>query len=517
MLGFLCGEMNTVEAKGRVYLVGAGPGRADLVTVRGEELLRTADCVICDKLANPALLSAARDDAEIINVPKRVEQGAYSQQEINQLLIQRAQQGKTVVRLKGGDPFIFGRGAEEARALAEAGIEFEIVPGVTAAVAAGAYAGIILTDRQLSSQVVFVTGHEAEGKEQTNIDWDLLARFHGTIVFYMGMENLDFIAGKLLEYNMPPHAAAAVVAGATLPEQKTVCGRLDSIVGLCRKEEVKPPAVVIIGPGAKADARLDWFTKKPLFGKVIVTTRSRQGNILSAAKIAVRGGRCIEFDTLNVKPLTNSNAFLHALARLSDYHWLIFTSATGVQLFFGVLEKLQQDARTLSPVRVAAIGIETAKMLEHYGIKADFVPNVYTTLELGRGLIDFTPMDNRKVLLLRSQLASDDLPDLLSKTKAIVDDVPIYTLEKNAADTTTLKQLLNRDKIDWITFASPFAVRAFFDQIPVDMVKACRARIASIGPVTAEQIQELGLAVAAEAREHTIDGLLDAIEKSSAG
>lgn len=265
--------------KGFVYLVGAGPGRADLITVRGAEILQNADCVLCDKLANPALMRFARKDTELLRVPKRTADGGSTQDEINRLIVEKALEGKTVVRLKGGDPCIFGRASDELAVLNEAGIDFEIVPGVTAGVGLAAYAGIMLTDKEHSSQVMFVTGHEAAGREDTAIDWNVLGKFRGTIVFYMGMGNLDSIAQRLIENGMSQDTPAALVANATFPTQQVVKASLGTIKLECERQKVEPPALVVIGAVADSDDRVNWFMRKTLFGRNIVITRDAAGNI----------------------------------------------------------------------------------------------------------------------------------------------------------------------------------------------------------------------------------------------
>jgi uroporphyrinogen III methyltransferase/synthase len=516
--------VKSVVKKGFVYLVGAGPGRADLITVRGAEVLRTADCVICDKLANPALLNLAPKDAEIISVPKRVGDNSFTQQEINRLLVEKASGGKTVVRLKGGDPCIFGRCAEEAVALADAGIDFEIVPGVTAGIAAADYTGIILTDRQYSSQVVFVTGQEAEGKQQSNIDWKWLAKFQGTIVFYMGVGNLASIAERLMENNMAADTLVAVIADATLPTQKVVKASLGRLSGKCKEEKTEPPAIVIIGAAADSDTRLDWFTRKPLFGKNVVVTRDACGNAAFAAKIACRGGNPIEFPTVKIKPLTDRNEFLRAIANLNrdEFDWVIFTSSNGVSIFFEALQSLGKDARVFGPARVAVIGSETAVTLSEFGIKADFVPTVYTGEQLGKQLMCFTNLQGKKILLLRSQLArqtyggraSMGLVELLEQAGADVLNVAIYTAVEQKSESGWLIERIDRGEIDWLTFASSSSVKMFFEQVPTQVVNSANAKVASIGPVTSAQLKNLGIRVDVTAIEHTIDGLLDAIEKT---
>jgi uroporphyrinogen III methyltransferase/synthase len=505
--------MSAMSDKGKVYLVGAGPGRIDLITVRGLELLKTADCVIYDKLANAALLRYARPDAELIAVPKRIGEESFTQEQINSLLIEKAAQGKIVVRLKGGDPFIFGRGTEEAKALAEADVDFEVVPGVTAATAASAYAGIALTDRNVSSQVVFVTGREAEDKKQSSIDWKALARFRGTLVFYMAMQNLDFIVGGLTQKGLSPDTPVAVIADATLPTQKIVKGRVKSISTRCRQAKVAPPAIVVVGPTAKGDNRLNWISKTPLFGKIIAVTRDAARNAEFAAKIAAKMALPVEMPVTKLKSLADSNAVIKVLTGIGAYNWIIFTSPTGVELFFGILAKLNKDPRVFGSARIAAIGGETSAALNRFGLKADFVPSSFTSRDLAKGLIESAALRGRKILLLRSQLASGELPQLLQAAGAAIDDVPIYTHEKHLCDLKPLSALLAGKALHWLTFASPFAARCFFEQVPGDFVKSSSAKVASIGPITSMKLAEFGVKVDIEAAQHTIDGLLAAIER----
>ena len=500
--------------KGFVYLVGAGPGRADLITIRGAEVLRSADCVIYDRLVNSSLLKLAPKNAEIIAVPKRTGGDSVTQEEINKLLVEKASEGKTVVRLKGGDPSIFGRCAEEVAALADAGIDFEIVPGVTAGIAAAGYAGIILTDRHFSSQVVFVTGQEAEGKQQSNIDWKWLAKFNGTIVFYMGMGNLGSIATKLIENGMAIDTPAAVVADATLPTQKVAKAPLNQINQKCKEEKIEPPAVVIIGAAADSDTRLSWFTKKPLFDKNIVVTRDTEGNAAFAAKIISRGGNPIEFATIKIKPLTEKNDFLRALAKISDFDWIIFTSGNGVSIFFETLQILGKDARIFSSAKIAAIGRQTAEKLSEFGIKADFVPDVFTGKQLGKQLLCIADLRGKKVLLLRSQRASEELIEVLEQSGAEVLNTPVYDIVQQKSECDWLIERIGTGEIDWLTFASPSAAQAFFEQISSRIVNSANVKVASIGPTTSEQLSKLSVKVDVTAKEHTIDGLLDAIEKT---
>lgn len=500
--------------KGFVYLVGAGPGRADLITLRGAELIKIADCIICDKLANPALLELARAGAEIINVPKRIGPGSFTQDQINEILVQKALAGKTVVRLKGGDPCIFGRVTEEAVRLNNAGVGFEIVPGITAAIAASEYTGIMLTDRRYSSQVAFITGREADGKKDTNIDWDVLARFPGTLVFYMGIGTLPMIAKQLMANGRSAQTPVALVANATFPTQRVVRAPLNQIVETCRREKIEPPALIIIGPAAEGDSELNWFMKQPLFGKTIVSTRDVVGNAEFAQKIINRGGRPVAFPTIAIKPLTDGNAFVRALAQLADYDWMIFTSPNGVQVFFDVMAILGKDARVFASNRLAALGTKTAAALARYGIRADFVPTVFTGRELGMQLVALANLHEKKVLLLRSELATNDLVEVLQQGGAIVQDVPLYTAVPQAGDVAALRAQIEQDQIRWVTFASPSAVRNFFERISAEVVNASSAKVASIGPVTSAQLDKLSVHVDLTAPEHTTDGLLAAIERA---
>jgi uroporphyrinogen III methyltransferase/synthase len=499
--------------KGFVYLVGAGPGRADLITVRGAEVLKFADCVIYDKLANPALLQFARKDAEIIHVPKRIGEGSCTQDEINKVLAEKALAGKTVVRLKGGDPCIFGRVAEELAVLIEAGVDFEIVPGVTAAVAVSSYTGIMLTDREYSSQITFVTGREAEGKEGTNIDWDVLARFPGTIVFYMGMGTLASTARQLIENGKPVDTPVAVISNVTFPTQRVVRAPLERINETCEQQKIKPPAIVVIGEAAASDTRFNWFMKRPLFGRSIVVTRDIVGNADFAAKIIQRGGNPLEFETIKIKPLTDSNDFLRTLTKISQYDWIVFTSSNGVATFFDALDMLGKDARVFSSSKVAAIGGKTAEKLSEFGIRADFVPGIFTSRELGKQLIGFTNLQDKKILLLRSQLASNELVGILAEADAEVDNVAVYTALPAKNESDWLTNAISEVTIDWLTFASPSSVDGFFEQIGSEAVNSSDVKVASIGPVTSERLKELGVRVDVTAKEHTLDGLLDAVEE----
>jgi len=498
------------QKKPKVYLVGAGPGRADLITVRGAELLKIADCVIYDRLINPALLELAPSQAEIIAVPKRIGPAGFTQEEINKLIVDKARTGKTIVRLKGGDPCVFGRAGEEAAAIAEAGLDFEIVPGVTAGTAAAAYTGIIPTHRKYSSQLLFVTGRQAADK-QPDIDWHRLATFEGTIVLYMGVGSLELIVAELIKNDMSPEMPAAAIADATLPTQKMVKSPLKALHQECRKQQIKPPAVIIIGPAAAADDRLNWFMKLPLFAKNIVLTRHHGGNLRFAEKIIACGGNAVEFPVITVKPLTQTNAFLRIVGRLGEFDWVMFTSPTAITLFFDLLKHLQKDARVFGRAKIAAIGSETAAELSQVGLRADFVPSVYTSRELGRQLADSVVLAGKKILLLRSKLAGGELAEILTKAGALVETAAVYTVEKQTCRSKPLQEKIAAGLIHYVTFASSSSVTAFFDQVSADVLNSSSAKVAAIGPVTAEKLTSLAVKVDITAKRYTIDGLLEAI------
>jgi uroporphyrinogen III methyltransferase/synthase len=372
----------------------------------------------------------------------------------------------------------------------------------------------MLTDRDYSSQVIFVTGHEAPDRQKTNIDWPLLAKLNGTIVFYMGVGKLEYIVAQLIENGMNPDTPAAIIADATFPTQKVAKAPLAEISQKCIDDGIKPPAIIVVGTAAGSDTRLNWFMRQPLFGKNIVVTRDVPGNIDFANIIVCHGGNPIKFPTIKIRPLTQKNDFLHTLAKITEYDWIIFTSGNGVAVFFEALQSLGKDARIFGSTKIAAIGGKTADRLSEFGIRADFVPGVFTSKELGRQLIAHTNLKGKKILLLRSKIASNELAELLEKAGAEVNDVAIYTAEKAKSKTDRLIEEINRGRIDFLTFASPSSVDNFFEQVPADLVNSANTKVASIGPVTSERLKTTGVNVDITAAEHTLDGLISAIENT---
>jgi uroporphyrinogen III methyltransferase/synthase len=496
---------------GKVYLVGAGPGDPGLFTLRGRTLLDAADVVVYDYLAARALLADLPDDIEKIYVGKKGGDHTLSQEGINSLLVEKARAGNMVVRLKGGDPFIFGRGGEEAEVLAAAGIAFEVVPGVTSAIAAPAYAGIPLTHRQFTSTLAFVTGHEDPRKESSSIDWAALARGIGTVVFFMGVKNLPHIVDRLRENGMPPERPVALVRWGTTPEQVVVTGTLETIVAAVERAGLKAPAIIVVGEVVGLRDTMKWFEQKPLFGRRIVVTRAREQASDLVQRLASLGARCIECPTIRIVPEEDATALDAAIGRLATYDWIVFTSVNGVRIFFKRLFGLGRDARALGGLQTAAIGPSTARAMLEYGVSSDIVPDNYRAEAVvkafaGRALTD------RRVLLPRARDARPVLPQELTRQGAVVDEVVTYHAAP-AADSEALRSALSAGEIDMVTFTSSSTVTNFNALLPPEESRRLMAgvQVAAIGPVTADTARECGFEVAVSAATYTIDGLCDAI------
>ncbi|MBN2211764.1 MAG: uroporphyrinogen-III C-methyltransferase [Sedimentisphaerales bacterium] len=500
---------------GSVYLVGAGPGNVKLITLRGCELLEQAEVVVYDHLATEGLLRWAPEGAERIYVGKQANVHTMRQEEIIALLIEKARQGKTVVRLKGGDPTIFGRGGEEATALAATGVAFEIVPGVTAASAAGAYAGIPLTHRDCASEVAFITGHEdAQRVGESQVDWELLGRWRGTLVFYMGVKNVTKICEQLQQHGKPRETPAAMVHWAGTARQKTLCATIGTLAQRVAEENMGPPALVIVGEVVKYREKLAWFENRPLFGRTIVVTRARAQASELTERLEQLGAEVIEFPAIRIEPPEDNGPLERAAATIGDYDWVGLTSVNGVETFMEALFAQGGDVRRLAGVKVAAIGSATAGRLMDYGVVADLAPETFTSEALLEAMRQTRLLEGKKVLLARADQADKELPEGLRACGAIVDEVVAYrTVSENAGrmPASRLEAILNADGVDWITFASSGTVRNFFDIIEIERLAEKKVRLASIGPVTSAAIRQLRLSVNVEASEHTLDGLVDAV------
>jgi uroporphyrinogen III methyltransferase / synthase len=495
-----------VEGPGIVFLVGAGPGDSGLMTIRSLDLIVAADVIVHDRLIPPDALAAARPDAEILYVGKEPGEASVPQEGIEELLIDRARQGKLVVRLKGGDPFVFGRGGEEAEALADAGIPFEIVPGITAGVAAPAYAGIPVTHRDDASAVAFVTGHEDPEKEDSALDYDALARFPGTLVFYMGVKALPRIAESLIAAGREASEPAAVIERGTLPGQRTVTSTLEGIAEEAEEAGIKPPAVTVVGPVAARRAQIAWLERRPLHGKRVVVTRARAQASELARRLDALGAEPIELPAIRIEPRIDSDEVRRAVESLHAYALVCLTSANGVNLLFEAMAAQGRDARAFANASVAAIGSGTEAALAAHGVLADIVPERFVAEELAKAL-DALQLEGKPVLIARASEAREVLPDALRKKGAEVDVVTLYETVAEEADPEAIERAR---EADFITFTSSSTVRNFVEAagkngIPGD------ARVISIGPVTSEAIREAGLAVDVEAERHDIDGLVEAL------
>ncbi|MCG8402803.1 MAG: uroporphyrinogen-III C-methyltransferase [Firmicutes bacterium] len=500
------------ENKGMVYLVGAGPGDPGLITVKGLECVKAADVVIYDRLAGPGLLAHRRPDARCIYVGKKPDRHTLKQAEINKLLVEEASRGQIVARLKGGDPFVFGRGGEEAEELARQNIPFEIVPGVTSAVAVPAYAGIPVTHRDHASTLAVITGNEDPEKDGSGIQWAKIATGAGTLVFLMGMGNLPAISSKLMEHGRPPETPVALIRWGTRPQQRTLVGTLDNIAGLAAQAGLKNPAIIVVGEVVKLRDRLRWFENKPLFGKRVLVTRSREQASALSRSIQRLGGEPVEFPTISISDPGDYAPMDSAIGQLAKYHWIIFTSVNGVRYFFNRLRHLERDIRDLRGIRIGAIGPQTQKALLELALRVDYVPGEYRAEEIVAGLRDKIEPGQR-VLLPRADIARQALPEGLVKLGAVVDEVTAYRTVTGRGDTPLVAEQLARDDIDLITFTSSSTVRNFVELLGGHKVPAItgRALVACIGPVTGQTALELGLPVHVQAREYTIDGLVKAI------
>jgi uroporphyrinogen III methyltransferase/synthase len=496
----------------KVYLVGAGPGDPGLITIKGKECIETADVIIYDYLASPALLKFAQKSAELIYVGKKGGDHTLSQDQINDLIVAKAEPGKTVTRLKGGDPFIFGRGGEEAEILLEKGISFEIVPGVTSAIAAPAYAGIPLTHREYTSTVAFITGHEDPKKEESSIDWPSLAKGIGTLVFFMGVKNLPDLVKQLTAHGKPLNTPAALIRWGTTPRQVTVSGTLENIAARVKAAGLKAPAIIVIGEVVALRKTLKWYEQRPLLGKRIVVTRAREQASELIKILADHGADCLEFPAIKIVPPGDITPLKKAIENLDTYDWIVFTSVNGVRYFFDQLFSDRKDVRALNHIRTAAIGPATAGELLTFGLHSDIVPETFRAESVVEAF-RMEDIDGKKILLPRAETARPVLPVELNKMGAKVDEIAAYQTVKGLENAHELIGGLEEKSIDMITFTSSSTVKNFKALLPADAFERLLdgITIASIGPITTETAEKLGFKVHISAEEYTIDGLCKAI------
>jgi uroporphyrinogen III methyltransferase/synthase len=498
--------------KGIVYLVGAGPGDPDLITLKGRRCIAQADVLIYDFLAAGELLAHARPECERIYVGKKGGDHTLSQEGINDLIVVKAAGGKVVTRLKGGDPFIFGRGGEEAEVLVKAGIPFEIVPGVTSAIAAPAYAGIPLTHRQFTSTVAFVTGHEDPTKDASSIDWACLAKGIGTLVFLMGVKNLPHIVQKLQQNGLTAETPAALVRWGTTNRQRTVTGKLADIVERTRAAGIKAPAIIIVGEVVRLRENLQWFEKRPLLGKRVIVTRARAQASDLVRRLSDLGAECIACPTIEVAPPDDWQPLDRAIGELSNYDWLVFTSVNGVNFFFERLFALGLDVRALGPIRTAAIGPATAEALRRNGLNTDILPQTYRAESVVSAFAQES-LEGKKILLPRAKQARPVLPRELQRMGAQVEEITAYQTLQATGNAQQVIQDLENGRIDMVTFTSSSTVSNFKTLLPPqrtgDLLQ--HVKVACIGPITADTARELGFQVDLVADTYTIDGLCRAV------
>jgi uroporphyrinogen III methyltransferase / synthase len=494
---------------GKVFLVGAGPGDPGLLTVKGAECLRNADVVVYDRLASPELLALAPATAERVFMGKEPETPGGFQQQINETLSAAALQGKIVVRLKGGDPFVFGRGGEEIDTLREAGVPYEVVPGITSAIAVPAYSGVPVTHRGVSTSFTVVTGSEDPTKPGIDTDWVALAKVTGTLVVLMGWRSLPNIIDTLVANGKPADTPVVVTQWGTTPRQRSVSGTLADIVQRGNDAGLTSPVITVIGAVAALHERMRWFDTGPLFGQRVLVTRSRQqASVLSKLLIA-EGAEPIELPTIQIEGLADYAKLDAALADLASYAWVVFTSTNGVEAVFDRLAEAGKDARAFGGVRVGAIGPATARSLRDRGIFPDFVPSTYTTEAVAKGFADFAMKDQR-VLMPRADIATETLSNGLRELGAVLDEVDSYRTVTPADAGPKAKELLGSGKIDAITFTSSSTVRNLVSLIDGDLSLLDGVQKISIGPVTSATARELGVPIDIEASEHTVPGVVQA-------
>ena len=503
-----------MKSKGAVYLVGAGPGDAGLLTLRGAELLGRADTVIYDLLVNPALLRLARPDAELISRGKRTE---MPQEDITALMIEKARAGKMVVRLKGGDPYIFGRGAEEALALAEAGIHFEVVPGVSSVVAAPNYAGIPLTHRAHCSSFTVFTGHEGEDNADASLLYSEIAKIPGTKVALMGTEKLDEWTKAVMAHGLSPKTPAAIIQWGTRGKQKSAAGTLGTIAALAKEKKFAPPALVVLGDVVRLREKLNWFETRPLFGKRIVVTRGRGQNAEMMQTLANLGADVLEIPAIKQEQPDNKQDVVDALLSLNSYDWLIFTSANGVTAFFDLFFRHFKDLRDLGGAKIAAVGPATAAKLREMHLQVDAMPDEFVGKKIAEALAKHSSIENCKICLLRAENANADLPGALEELGAITDDISVY---KTVGETENLPGVVDdflERGADWLTFTSGSTAQFFHARfhLPKLMARFPQMKIASIGPETSKTLRGLGLEPKIEAKEHTGAGLVTELVRAA--
>ncbi len=503
-----------MDGQGRVILVGAGPGDPDLITVRGANAIQNADVLIYDYLANPLLLDYTSEDCEKIYVGKKGGDHTATQDEINELIVAKAEAGNCVVRLKGGDPYLFGRGGEEVSVLNIHNVPFEVVPGIPAAVGMAAYAGIPLTDRRHCSQVTIVTGNEDPTKDESSVNWAEIAKFNGTIVVYMGVRNLPRIAQKLLDCGLNGTTPVSLVEWATTPNQRVVTGELETIGHLAEQNGVKAPALIVIGQVNDLRPELQWFESRPLFPKRILVTRSRAQASKLSEKLQELGAEVLEMPVIAIEESESVEELDKAVDELSTYDWVVFTSVNGIDAFMGRIAEAGLDSRAFADVHIATIGSATTERLADFGLNTDLQPPKFTGKTIYEELAKMEELQGRKLLLPRADIASPELRELCTEAGAEVTDLAAYRTVPADFDGDALRELIVAGQIDGVTFTSSSTVKFFVQGLGERFVQEYARQFAalSIGPVTSATLREFGIEPAIEAEQHDIPGLVAAIK-----
>ncbi|MEO6969656.1 MAG: uroporphyrinogen-III C-methyltransferase [Chthoniobacterales bacterium] len=498
------------KKKGRCYLVGAGPGDLGLVTLRARQLIERAEVLIYDYLCNPEMLQWAPEKVEIIYAGKKAGAHTLRQDEISALLVEKTGAGHQVVRLKGGDPFLFGRGGEEAQALAAASLPFEVVPGVTSAIAAPAYAGIPVTHRGMTSHVTFFTGHEDPEKTESSIDFEALGRLGGTQVMLMGVERIEAIAREMLERGVRPDLPVALIRWGTTSRQEVIHGSLGKIAQLVAEKNFLPPAVAVFGEVASLGAELSWHQERPLSGKRIVVTRTRKQAGALSEQLRDLGAEVIELPTIRIEPPQDLRAFAELVQDAHGYDWIVFTSPNGVTAFFEMFYKLYDDAREIGGARIAAIGPATAQRVRDFHLKVDLQPGEFVAETVLKEFKKVGDLENLRILIARAEEARDLLPKGLGALGAIVDVAITYRTVAETEDRTEARARLAAEGADMITFTSSSTVENY---LALGLPWPAGMQVASIGPITSKTARDRGLTIGVEASRHDIPGLVDAIRR----
>ncbi len=502
-----------MKAKSIVYFVGAGPGDAGLLTLRGAELLDRAEVVVCDARVKPELLRRAPKTAEIHHEGQPGAEALNTPGALPQFLIARARAGKTVVRLMGGDPYLFAGGGQEAEQLAEAGVHFEVVPGVSPVAAAPNWAGVPVTHREFASQLTLIAPPREPVPGSPGIDWAQVAKTPGTKVLLLDSDSIAPVADELLMQGLPPATPVALVCWGNGGQKPSVAGTLATIAAVAANANIGLPAVAIIGEVVKLRDKLNWFERRPLFGQRIVVTRAREQAGQLASQLQERGAEVLEIPTIKIQPPTRRQDVVDALLALNSYDWLVFTSPNGVTTFFEYFFRHFHDMRDLGGARIAAIGPATAAKLKELHLQVDLMPDEALATEIGKAFANFESIDNLKICLLRAEVANRELPEALEALGAIVDDIACYQTVPDSEDATGAAASLLQDGADWVAFTSASTVQHFharFD-LPALLKKFPQLKTATIGPETSKALQAVGLKPTVEAKRHTIEGLVAAL------